>query len=37
MFSGVQCFELLPKRNLYGAISENFALIWYYLAPLANK
>ena len=30
MLSTVKIFEILPKRNGYGVISESFALNWYW-------
>ena len=35
--SDTKSFEILPKHNRYGFISESFALNWYIFIALANK
>ena len=37
MLSIVKSFEILPKHNGYGFISESFALNWHTFMVLTNK
>ena len=37
MLSTAKSFEILPKQNEYGFVSESYALNWYIFTPLAYK